>query len=436
MLAMNLAAPASAQTGPVEAEDSAAPDRYNLHGQFTSVTQWHGPFNSPYQGPNSLQPHEPRMETVDLTLYLGLRLWKGAEFYVNPEIDQGFGLSSTLGMAGFSSGESYKLGNWTPYYKTQRAFLRQTLDLEGPTVEVEDGPNQLAGRRGEQSLTLTAGKFSIVDIFDTNPYAHDPKSDFLNWSIIDAGAFDYGGDAWGFTYGTAAEWTMKDWTLRGGFFALSTEPGSVKIDSSFAQNSVVLEAERRYQWQGQPGALKVLWFIDRGRMGRFDQATALSQATGAPASAAAVREFQSKTGYVLNLAQALGEHGGLFARWSQNDGKTESFDFTDINTSLSVGGTLDGTAWGRCNDRVGLAGVVNGLSSQAKAYFAAGGTGLLIGDGQLPNYGSEKIIEAYYSAQLAPHLSASLNFQRVQNPAYNRDRGPVSIYGVRIHADF
>ena len=413
-----------------------ADETWNLHGQATSVTQWHGAFNAPYRGQQSLQANEPKMETVDLTLFLGVRLWNGGAFYLNPEIDEGYGLSSTLGIAGYPSGESYKLGHWAPYAKLQRAFIRQTVDLGGAATTIESGPNSLGGATTESNLVLTAGKFSIVDLFDTNPYAHDPKGDFLNWSIIDGGAFDYAGDAWGYTYGGAAEWNAHDWTLRGGFFALSTMPGSTQADASFNQNTVVAEVEHRHDWLSHPGQLKLLWFVNRGRMGSYSDAVNLAAATGQSADVSAVRSFRNKTGYVLNLAQELPGGVGVFARYSKNDGKSESFDFTDINQSISLGVSVAGHSWGRPDDHFGLAGAINGLSNSARAYFAAGGTGLLIGDGQLPHYGREQIVESYYSIRLHEHFTAAFNYQYVKNPAYNPDRGPVSIYGVRFHADF
>lgn len=201
---------------PIVVPEASAPETWSIHGQLTNVTQWHPGFTAPYSGANSLDPNAQNAETTDLTLYLGTRLWQGGELYVNPEIDQGFGLSNTLGVAGFPSGEAYKVGENKPYFRLQRAFLRQVIGLSGAQQTIEDGPNQLVGATAANNVTLTIGKFSDVDIFDTNTYAHDPRADFLNWSIIDAGAFDYAADAWGYTYGMAVEWTQSWWTLRGG----------------------------------------------------------------------------------------------------------------------------------------------------------------------------------------------------------------------------
>ena len=183
-----------------------------VHGQTTFVEQYAAPFRAPYSGPNSLASNSGR-ETWDATAYLGLRLWDGAEAWINPEIDQGFGLSGTLGVAGFTSGEAYKTGANYPYTRLQRAFIRQTINLGGETQKVDEAINQFAGEQTADGLVLTVGKFSVGDIFDTNKYAHDPRGDFLNWSIIDAGTFDYAAEAWGFSLGGTAEWYQGAWTL-------------------------------------------------------------------------------------------------------------------------------------------------------------------------------------------------------------------------------
>ncbi|MDP9109454.1 MAG: carbohydrate porin, partial [Pseudomonadota bacterium] len=183
------------------------PEQWAVHGQLTNVTQGHRQFHSPYSGTNSLRADGRTEETTDLTLYLGARLWEGAEIWINPEIDQGFGLTGTVGMAGFPSGEAYKIGANTPYLRVPRLFVRQVFALPGARNTVDGAANQLGGTRAANNLTVTVGKFSVVDIFDTNSYAHDPRADFMNWAVIDAGAVDYAADAWGFTYGAAAEWT-------------------------------------------------------------------------------------------------------------------------------------------------------------------------------------------------------------------------------------
>ncbi|MDE2565684.1 MAG: carbohydrate porin, partial [Burkholderiales bacterium] len=366
----------------------------------------------------------------------GLRLWPGAALYVDPEVDQGYGLSNTLGVAGFPSGEAYKVGRWRPYVRTQRLFLRQVYALGPATGRVEPGPNALAGLQADDRLTLTVGKFSVVDIFDTNAYAHDPRADFMNWAVIDAGAFDYAADSWGYTLGAALEWTRGDWTLRGGAFALSQQPNAETLDRGFGQRSWVLEAEHRHALRGRPGAVRLLAWVDRGRIGRYDAALALAAGTGAAPDTAQVRRPATKSGWAVNIEQALAEGLGFFARLSANDGRHEAYDFTEIDRAVSAGLVLQGAHWHRPDDTVGLALAVDALAADARAYFAAGGLGILIGDGQLPHYGPERIAEAYYAAHIATGLTLSADFQHIEHPAYNRDRGPVRVLGLRLHAEF
>ena len=209
-----------------KAPAAADPDNVNFHGQFTFVEQGTAPFRSPpgSTGANSLQAAANGRETIDATLFAGLRLWQGAELWVDPEIDQGHGLAETHGVAGFPSGESYKLGFSYPYARVQRYFVRQTIDLGGETQKVDADINQFAGSQTSNRLVLSVGKFSVVDIFDTNKYANNPKTDFLNWSAINAGTFDYAGDAWGYSYGAAAEWYQGIFAFRAGVFDMSAVP--------------------------------------------------------------------------------------------------------------------------------------------------------------------------------------------------------------------
>jgi high affinity Mn2+ porin len=419
-----------------EQAEQVQPETWAIHGQATNTWLLQPAFRSPYQGPQSLSPATNGRETVDLTLYAGVRPWQGAEFWFNPEIDQGFGLSDTFGVAGYPSGEAYKLGKAEPYFLMQRAFLRQTIDLGGETEKLDPDLNQLGGTQTADRLVFTIGKYSIVDIFDTNKYAHDPRNDFLNWSIIDGGAFDYAANAWGYTYGGAAEWYQDWWTARAGVFDLSLVPNSAKLSPGLGQGQFVAELEERHKLWDQPGKLKLLYWLTRGNLGTYTDAIALGQATGTTPSTAAVRSFRTKAGVALNLEQQLTTDLGFFARASLAQGDVEEVDFTDINQSVSAGLSLTGSRWGRPDDTVGLAGVVNRISHDGKLYLAAGGLGGIIGDGQLPNAGPEQILEAYYSVPVFSFAHITVDYQFVNNPAYNRDRGPVSIFGIRTHIEF
>jgi high affinity Mn2+ porin len=419
-----------------------AEDRFNVHGQTTFVWQSYPRMRSPYEGSNSLPGSGQGRETVDVTLYAGLRLWQGAELWISPEVDQGHGIGGTHGAAGYLSGEAYKLGFSYPYTRMQRAFVRQTIDLGGDSVKVDADIGQFANTFSSNRLVLWVGKFAIVDVFDTNKYANNPKSDFLNWGLINAGTFDYAGDAWGYTYGAAVEWYQNFWTLRAGIFDLSATPAggdsptSFGLDPTFQQFQMVGEIEGRYQLWGQPGKLKLTGFLSRGRAGAFQDAINLAQQTGQPADITAVRTYRSRAGVSVNLEQQVSETVGVFARAGWADGNVEPWDFTDIDHTVSAGVSINGKQWGRPDDTIGIAGIINNIAGVHKAFFNAGGLGILIGDGQLPSPGLEHIFEAYYSYALTQSTKLSLDYQFVNNPAYNTRRGPVNAFAVRMHAQF
>ena len=433
LLAWSVLSTCASMSSAAEA-DAVAPseERGAAYLQWTTVAQRHPRFDSPYAGTNSLSARGRTEETTDITAYLGVRPWRGGEAWIDPEADQGFGFDKTVGAAGFPSGEAYKVGANAPYLRVPRFFVRQTIALGGDAVAIDATANQLRGIGSADSLTLTAGKFSVVDVFDTNRYAHDPRGDFLNWSVIDAGPFDYAADAWGFTYGASAELALGDWTTRLGYFQLSRQPNGKIVAADFSQSSSVAEVERRQQWVGRPGKIKLLGFVNRAPMARYGDAVALGQQSGSVPDVALVRRKASRGGVSLNIEQEVADHVGLFVRASANDGGKEAYEFTEINRSISGGLSVGGERWHRPDDVFGVAAVVNALSRPARAYFAAGGLGILIGDGQL-RYGEERIVESYYAWHVNRFAIVSVDYQSITHPAYNRDRGPVSVYSLRLH---
>jgi high affinity Mn2+ porin len=427
---------------PVNAPSTLDPDLINFHGQATFSGQGYPSFRSPYEGINSLPGVSRPREIFDATLYAGLRLWQGAELWIAPEIDEGFGLAATHGVAGFTSAEAYKAGFNYPYARIPRAFIRQTIDLGGKSEKVEADITQFAGTQTENRVVLTVGKFAVVDIFDTNKYANNPKLDFLNWAHVNTGTFDYAADGWGYTYGTAAEWYQGRWTLRGGFFDLSKtptggiSPDGIDLDSSFHQFQLVGEIEERHELWGQPGKLKITGFLSRGRAGAFADAITVAQITGQPADINSVRVYRSRPGVSINLEQQVSQFVGVFARAGWADGNVEPWDFSDIDRAVSGGVWLSGKLWGRQYDNVGVAATVNGISGIHQHFLNLGGLGIVVGDGQLTNPGPERIIETYYSYAFTPSTRITFNYQFITNPAYNTDRGPVSVLGMRLHAQF
>lgn len=420
-------------------EDSASQpindQRFAIHGQFTYVEQETNSFRAPYAGSNSLSPRQGR-ETTDLTLFLGARLWSEAEMWINPEIDQGFGLNDTLGVAGFPSGEAYKVGRNQPYLRLPRLFVRQTLNLDGERETIEAEANQFGGDRSVNRWVFTVGKFGVGDLFDVNQYAHDPRGDFLNWAAVDAGSFDYAADAWGYTAGAAAEWYQGAWTMRAGVFDLSNIPNSAHLEPGFHEFQTIIELEKRHKISDHPGKIMLTVFDSRGRMGLLNSAVQLAEQSGQPVDITAVRQYRSRLGASLNLEQQLAKDVGLFARAGKAAGNVETYEFTDIDRSIAAGLSLKGTVWRREHDTVGFAAIDNGISAAREGFLNAGGLGILVGDGKLPHPGTEGIFETYYDAAVFPHAQLTLDYQWIEHPAYNRDRGPVSVFAVRFHAQF
>ncbi|MGA7383511.1 MAG: carbohydrate porin [Methylocella sp.] len=428
------AEPPAAGGGPGETPSAA--EQYSAHGQVTWVPQGYPGFRAAYSGPESLPPRAHVEETLTADAYLGLGLWKGAAIYFNSEIDQGFAVGNTFGVAGFPNGFGFKVGRTEPYERNQRLFVRQVIGLGGETEQMDAGPIQLAGPVDSNRLTFTVGKYAIFDIFDDNKYAHDPINTFLNWTIEDMGAFDDAGDSWSFTYGATAEWKQDWWTARAGVFQLSLTPGSSEIDPIlFRQFQPVVEFEERHTILEQPGKLKFLFYANDGFMGSFNQAVAEAQAMGVTPDISTVRARRVKVGGGLNLEQQITPSLGLFARFSMSTGQYETFDFTEVERSLSGGLSVSGDLWGRDKDQIGIGGVLNGISNAHANYLAAGGTGIILGDGAL-SYSGERILETYYKFGIADGVHVTADYQFVDNPGYNLARGPVSLFALRFHAEF
>ena len=421
---------AEAKTAHPESND------WTIHAQTTFLPQAYPAFRSPYAGTNSLPGGAQLQQTWTTTAFLGVRLWDGGEFYFNPELAQGFGLNGTLGIAGFPNGEAQKAGAAFPKIRPQRYYLKQTWGLGGEQEEVTDGPNQLPGKRDIDRVTLVVGRFAIGDFFDNNAYAHDPRADFMNWSIWESGAYDFPADLPGYTRGAMVELNRKDWAVRAAFVEVPSQPNSDIL--TFKTGGAVIEFEERHTIFDQPGKLRLGAFVNQGVMGNYRQAIALAAlepTRDINDVMASIRHVNPKYGVYANLEQQVAQDIGVFARASWNDGQNEILSFTDIDRSLAGGVSIKGSYWGRPNDTVGIGGAVSGLSTTHRDYLAAGGNGLLIGDGQL-NYRSEQILEAFYAYQVTKNVIVTADYQFIANPAYNADRGPVSIFACRLHGEF
>ena len=414
----------------------APSDNWNVHGQFTAIEQGYPAFHSPYQGTNSLTGAAQAQNTVSATAFLGFRPRDGTEIYINPELMEGFGLNDTVGIAGFPNTEAQKAAFPMPRIDIARAYVQQTFGLGGEQETIEDGPNQLAGKKDISRITVTAGRFAVTDFFDGNTYAHDGRTSFFNWQLFCCGSYDWTMDEISYTWGAMVDLNQRNWAFRAGYFLVPTVSNVNTFDTHIPdRGEYAAELELRYSLFSQPGKLRLFGWLNRAVAGSYADALALPVTSPNYPDITLTRQVRNNYGFVVNAEQAISADLGLFLRASWDAGQTEKIGWTDCDESLSAGAVLRGTSWGRPNDKIGLGGVVEGLSPEARAYFAAGGLGILIGDGQL-NYRPERILEAYYAYSLSRWATLTFDYQFVANPGYNADRGPVSIFAGRLHAEF
>jgi high affinity Mn2+ porin len=415
--------------------DSTARENWNLHLQATIIPQFHFNFGAPYSGQNSLRTSEGVATSFTNTYYIGRRLWKNAALYFNPEIAGGRGLSDAYGIAGFPNGETFRIGSPDLRLYVARLFLEQKFALDQRTGYQEDDFNQLQGRVPVKYISIRAGKFSLADFYDDNAYSHDPRRQFLNWSLMSNGAWDYPANTRGYTVGLVLEYHGSSGDIQ---FSASQEPtyanGPV-LDSHISKAyGLTLEGEKTFHVKGRKGIIHLLLFHNVARMGNYEEAIRVNPA--APDITAVRAYSKSKSGITFSFEQELNSNIGLFLRAGWNDGKNETWAFTEIDQALSGGLVLDGIKWKRPGDTWGFAFSLNGLSGPHRDYLKAGGYGFIIGDGQL-NYSGEMIFESYYSFRIPQlHLFLSPDYQYVLHPAYNLDRGPVHIVAARVHLEF
>ena len=430
----------SVESDPEVDSEKAIPDDtswYSLHGQATYVLQYKNKFNSPYVGEKSLLSTGDvgKSYTVTVTPFMGVRLWQGAEVFYNPEAAEGMPFSNLSGLGGFTNGEMQR-GNLVPMqFYNARAFIRQTIGLGGGVEHIEDGPNQIKGNVDKRRVTLTYGWLSALDYFDGNKYSHDPRTQFLNWSIMAAGAYDFAANGRGYTYGVVGEYFDDGWTVRLARLAMPKEPNGMSLDYQLTkQYGDTIEVEREHKLLGQDGAMRVLFFQNRGILSTFNDTVNHAQQTGGypPNILTSRNGNQNKWGYVINAEQAVLDYIVLFGGWSWKNGQSETEAFTDISRSLSAGASIKGSFWSRPDDTYGLAFSVNGISSSQINYLSQGGSTMFIGDGKI-SYQGERILETYYSVNLFKGAYLSADYQYIRNPAYNSDRGPVSFFGLRAH---
>ena len=417
-----------------ESESNSQYQSWLFHIQGTEIAQGQPGFHSPYRGAHSLRSDDTFRQTSSIDIYLGARVWEGGEIYFNPEYYQGFGLSDTHGVAAFPNAEAYKVGQKIGDVFNAHLFFRQTFGLGGEQEQLESDQLQLAEKVDVSRLTFTIGRLSVGDQFDANTYAHNARTQFLNWLLVDNGAFDYAADSLGVIEGATIELNQKTWALRYGIFDVPRVSNGFAKDGHFLKAwQQVLEFEKRYSIADHPGKVRLLSWLERAHMGSYRETLANPSLME---DIALTRRYRYQYGFGLSAEQEITKDLGAFLRASWRDGQEEVWQFTDVDRSLSLGLQLKGGCWNRANDTVGLAGIVDGLSQAHRDFLAAGGLGPLIGDGKLPNYSPEGVVEMYYDAAVTKYIHLAADYQFVANPAYNSDRGPVNILSARFHFQF
>jgi hypothetical protein len=422
--ALALSAPlaATAQDGP----------GVELHGQATYVRQAKPGFSAQYSGPKSLTAERDYAYSFTATAFLGTRLGAGWEAYFNPELTQGVPMSELQGLGGFNNGESQRTSGPILRGYRARAFVRKTWNIAGQSEQKESQANQVRTSYATERFVITAGNFSVLDMFDAVDYSRDARTQFLNWASLTYGAWDYAADARGYTWGAAAEYITPRWSVRAGRFLMPVESNGLTLNRHFTTHyGDAIEVERPVRIGERKAVLRVLAFHNRVNAGAFRDALN----TSSPPDVAAVRHIQGKSGIAAGAQVELTSDVGAYLRSAWNDGKTETYAFSEIDRSLAAGVLVKGSRWGRGEDSVGLAGYLNTLSKDHRDYLAAGGQGFFLGDGRL-NYSPERTLELFYSVNVVRGTWITANVQRTVNPGYNQDRGPAEVYNLRLHAEF
>jgi high affinity Mn2+ porin len=406
---------------------------WSLHFQQTVIPQHKPKISAPYSGENSLVDTSETQTSLTTTIFIGRRLWKGATVFYNPELAGGSGLSQARGVAGFTNGECFRIGNPSPTIYTARLYLRQDFALKNSKTEPEeDAANSLGGERPTERFTIILGKFSMADFFDNNSYSHDPRTQFMNWALMSNGGWDYPANTRGYTWNVVGEYVRERWAVRAATSLVPTTANGPELNWQWANNqSNTLEIEKSTKFFGKEGKLRALTFLTTTYMGNYAEAAKLTN----PDLTSTQKQGRTKYGFGINYEQELGKESGLFFRASWNDGNNETWAFTEIDRSISVGFVKD-NLFGRKEDKLNIGFAFNGISDAHRLYLAKGGYGFIIGDGKLPNYGLETIFEINYNAKITNWLLVTPDYQLVINPAYNQDRGPVHAFALRMHTEF
>lgn len=409
-----------------------------LAAQYTGIRQHLYPFGAAYSGPLSLTPDGDTQTSNTFGAYFGMQMTAHWQAYLDIEMFKGGGVGNATGLGGPVNGDVVREGSGlpkTPY--VARAYVQYTLPLVSATTQVSRAQDQLSGEQPASALVFKLGKLAVSDDFDQNRYANNARTEFLNWTLVNDGAWDYAADTRGYTDGAMLAWEQPAWALKFGVYRMPKRANQEALEWPLTlAHGENLELDLMPNQGGM--VIRLLAYRNVARMGIYTEAIANAQQTGTtPDIVADDAEGRVKHGFAVNLEQPLADNGdtGLFLRAGWNDGRTESFVFTEVDRNLSFGAQLSGVHWGKPEDQLGVGVSINALSSEHKQYLELGGCGFELCDGAL-NYGYEKILEAYYRFQFGRYVQLSPDVQFVSNPGYNRDRGPARVIGLRLHASY
>jgi high affinity Mn2+ porin len=415
--------------------------RYWISGQGNIIFQWHPSFRAKYTGPNSLTPDAQSATTHVLTLYTGYQLTHTTEVFADVEDATGGGIGTALGIAGYTNLDSVRTVQGIPLSKAPylaRLILRQIISLSADEAPEDRGPLALATSIPVRRIEFRFGKFDLVDFFDVNTWGSDTHLQFMNWTIDDNGAYDYAANTRGYTDGAIVEYDDHWFRAR---FAVTLMPkiaNGINLDADVARaraENLELEA-RGDRFFHRPGVVRLLAYLNHGNMGNYEEAIRNAEKSHTTPDITSTRkQGRHKYGFGLNFEQELPGKIGVFGRLGWSDGRNESFAYTEVDRTFEFGGFTTGARWNRRNDRAGAAFVVNGIVKAHQQYLALGGLGFLLGDGAL-TYGREKIFEGFYTAHIWRGIFGSFDLQHINNPGYNKDRGPLVVPGLRLHVEF
>ena len=410
--------------------------RFTIHGQTTIISQEKSGFTAKYSGINSLINEEENQVSITSTLFAGAKLWKGASIYLNPEIAGGSGLSSALGIADATNGETFRVGSPAPKVFVARMYLQQIFAV-GKEKQFQFSDNNLIqGNYPTHYISFTLGKVAISDFFDNNQYNHDPRTQFLSWGLMSSAAWDYPANTRGYTPSAIIEYItpVNEFRAALSLMPLTANGNDMNWDINKA-HSITFEYAHKHKWLfHRDGIIRLLGFYTQANMGNYAESIKINPLN--PDITSNRKVGRTKYGFAINVEQGLTDFIGGFTRLSWNDGQNETWAFTEIDRSFQIGLSFKGTKWNRKEDNAGIAYVISGISNEHKQYLQAGGCGFMLGDGNI-NYTAENLAEAYYSFAVNKGLFITGTYQLLINPGYNADRsGPVHVFSIRVHSEF